>query len=98
MTRVIPADADNSSNRTGDGGIHPSGPLLGDAVHNTPNNVIRFPRPVSSLGSAANSRAQQREPFIDLREFATGCFLAIFASSVLVLVCIGFIGYRAFVA
>jgi hypothetical protein len=96
MTHVLPTDADNSSNRTGDGGIHPSGPLLGDAIH-TPNNVIRFPRPVSSLGSAANSRAQQREPFIDLREFATGFFLGCFVAFAAVLICIGFIGYRAFV-
>jgi hypothetical protein len=99
MTHVLPTDADNSSNRPPlDGGFNTgAGPLLGDAIH-TPNNVIRFPRPVSSLGSAANSRAQQREPFIDLHEFATGFFLGCFVALAAVLICIGFFGYRAFVA
>ena len=75
-----------------------AGPLLGDAVHTPNSNVIQFPRPVSSLGSAANSRAQQREPFIDIPEFATGFFLGCFVALTAVLFCIGFFGYRALIA
>jgi hypothetical protein len=96
MTCDIRADADNSSNRTGDGGIHPSGPLLGDAIQHTPNsNIIEFP---SGRAFLPDSRAKEREPFIDLRELATGFFLGCIVALAAVLICIGFIGYRAFVS
>jgi hypothetical protein len=97
MTHVLPTDADNSSNRPPlDGGFNTgAGPLLGNARQAPNSNIIEFP---SGRAFLPDSRAKSRELSIDDREFATGCFLAIFASSVLVLVCIGFIGYRAFVS
>lgn len=53
---------------------------------------------LTSGAAAANSRAQQRELSIDLREFATGLFLFGFVALVAVLLCIGIFGYRALVA
>jgi hypothetical protein len=49
------------SNRTGDGGIHPSGPLLGDAIHTPNSNIIEFP---SGRTFLPDSRASERELFI----------------------------------
>jgi hypothetical protein len=95
MTFDIRADADNLSNRTGDGGIHPSGPLLGNAIQVPNSNIIEFPSGRSFL---PDSRAKERELSIDLRELATGFFLGCFVALAAVLICIGFIGYRAFVA
>jgi hypothetical protein len=76
MTFDIRADADNLSNRTGDGGIHPSGPLLGDAIQHTPNsNIIEFP---SGRTFLPDSRAKEREPFLltfDVREIGALFFV-----------------------
>jgi hypothetical protein len=80
-----------------DGGTNTSGgPLLGDAV--LAPNPYSVASTSSSLRGRLNSRAQQRELFIDIREFATGLFLIGFGALVVFLVAIGFAGYRAFVS
>jgi hypothetical protein len=94
MKRIITTIADNSSNRA-DAGGHPPGPLLGDAVHAPNSNIIPFP---SGRRLLPDSRADLREPFIQIRELATSFFLGCFVALVAVLFCIGFIGYRAFIA
>jgi hypothetical protein len=76
MTRVLPTDADNSSNRTGDGGIHPSGPLLGDAIQHTPNsNIIEFP---SGRAFLPDSRAKERE--LSIRDLVVIGFVCVTAT------------------
>jgi hypothetical protein len=87
----------DSSNRLPlDGGFNTgAGPLLGDAIHTPNSNIIEFP---SGRAFLPDSRAKEREPFIDLRELATGFFLGCFVALAAVLICIGFIGYRAFVS
>lgn len=89
----------NSSNRAAlDGGLDMQpGSHDAHAIQSSAGNVIQFPRPVSSLGSAANSRTETCELFIDDREFATSCFLAIFSGLVLLLIGLGYAGYRAFI-
>jgi hypothetical protein len=104
MTRVIPSDADNLSNRTGDGGIHPSGPLLGDAIH-TPNNVIPFlPRAPSRQTSAPSnlplpaalySRGERLLPLGKLAQ-ASLDLVAVFVWLVLPLALWGALGLFAF--
>jgi hypothetical protein len=85
------------SSRPADGGIQRSGPHMRDAIHPR-TNLITFPRLVSSLEPAVNSRAEPRESFIQVHEFATGFFLGCFVALVAVLFCIGFVGYRALIA
>ena len=92
-------NSDNLSNRAAATGNPPQPGSLGEGTQNYPHAITDLvPRPVSSLGFAVNSRAQQRELFIDVREFATGFFLGCFVTLAAILLCIGFIGYRALIA
>jgi hypothetical protein len=75
MTCDIRADADNSSNRTGDGGIHPSGPLLGDAIHTPNSNIIEFP---SGRAFLPDSRAKERE--LSIRDLVVIGFVCVTAT------------------
>jgi hypothetical protein len=95
MMRDLRTGEDNLSNRAADGGIQQPGPLLGDAIHAPNSNIIAFP---SGRRFLPDSRAQSREPFIDIRELATGFFLGCFVALAAVLFCVGFIGYRALIA
>lgn len=83
------------SSRSADGGVQPTGPLLGDAVHTPNSNIIPFP---SGRTFLPDSRAKSREPSVDLREFATCCFIGSFLALVAILFCIGMFGYRALIA
>lgn len=92
-------NTDNLSNRTViDGGFNsPSGSHGAHAIQSHAENIIQFPRPVSSLGSAANSRAQQREFFIQVCEIAGRLlFFGLFALSWL-FVGLVYLLYRALV-
>jgi hypothetical protein len=93
MTRIISTDVDNSSDRTVDGGIQPSGPHGAVTQYTSGAEIIPFPSRF-----LPDSRAKSREPSIQVREFATCVFIGIFAGLVLVLFGLGFIGYRALVA
>jgi hypothetical protein len=75
MIRDPGASADNLSNRTGDGGIHPSGPLLGDAIHTPNSNIIEFP---SGRTFLPDSRAKERE--LSIRDLVVIGFVCVTAT------------------
>lgn len=84
--------ASNSSRRGIDGGVQLPGALMRDAIlpRNSNSDAVTSSRRL-------NSRVQQRELSIDLREFATGLFLGGFVALAAVLFGVGFFGYRALV-